>query len=56
MPLFKTLVVEQIPAAVADPALGNTVLPWTTKTGLFRLNVKAFYASLIYAFKLEPRS
>ena len=25
--------VKQIAAAVADPALGNTVLPWTLETG-----------------------
>jgi hypothetical protein len=36
-------VVEQIPAAVADPALGNAVLPRTAEAGLFRLDAEALH-------------
>ena len=35
--------VEQITAAVANPALGNTVLPRTAETGSLELNAEAFY-------------
>jgi len=35
--------VEQIPAAVANPTLGNTVLPWTSETGPLWPNAKALH-------------
>ena len=35
--------VEQIPAAVADPTLGNAVLLRTSKTGSLELDPKALY-------------
>jgi hypothetical protein len=35
--------VKQIPAAVAHPTLGNTVLPWTLETGPLWLNAKALH-------------
>jgi hypothetical protein len=35
-------VVKEIPAAVANPTLGDTILPWTSKTGPLWLDAKAF--------------
>src|ERR1022692_4720386 len=34
-------VIEQVPAAATDEALGDSVLPWTAETGLFGLNAEA---------------
>ena len=36
-------VVKEIPAAVANPTLGDTILPWTSKTGPLWLNAKALH-------------
>jgi hypothetical protein len=35
--------VEQIPAAVADPALGNALLPWISKAGSFGMDAKSLH-------------
>src|ERR1035438_6465700 len=35
--------VEHISAAIADPALGNTVLPWASETCSLRLDAEALY-------------
>src|ERR1035438_7763463 len=44
MPFFQNNhVVEQIPAAVTDPAFGDTVLPWTSEAGPFRLSSEALH-------------
>ena len=44
MPLIENdYVVKQIAAAVADPSLGNTVLPRTSEAGPLGLNAEALY-------------
>ena len=35
--------VEQVPAAAADPARGDTVLPWTSEAGPLRLDAEALH-------------
>src|ERR1017187_6280730 len=35
--------VEQVPAAVADPALRDAVLPWTSEAGSLGLNANALH-------------
>ena len=35
--------IEQIPAAVADPSLSNTVLPWTSEAGPLGLDAEALH-------------
>src|SRR5580658_1569742 len=46
--------VEQIAAAVANPTLGNTVLPWTSETGPLWLNAKALHG--VDDFLIEARA
>jgi len=46
--------VKQIPAAVAHPTLGNTVLPWTLETGPLWLNAKALHG--VDDFLIEARA
>ena len=36
-------VVEQVPAAAADPTLSDSVLPWTSEAGSLGLNVEALH-------------
>src|SRR5271156_111532 len=45
--------VKQIPAAVANPTLGNTVLPRTLETGPLGLNAKALHG--VDDFLIETR-
>ena len=45
--------VKQIAAAVANPTLGNTVLPWTSETGPVWLNAKALHG--VDDFLIEAR-
>ena len=55
MPLIhNNHMVEQIAAAVADPALGNAVLPQTAEAGPLRLNTEALYC--FDHFVIELRS
>ena len=46
--------VKQIAAAVANPTLGNTVLPWTLETGPLGLNAKALHC--VDDFLIEARA
>src|SRR5580658_3414902 len=46
--------VEQIVTAVANPTLGNTVLPWTSETGPLWLNAKALHG--VDDFLIEARA
>ena len=46
--------VKQIPAAVAHPTLGDTVLPWTSETGPLGLNAKALHC--VDDFLIEARA
>jgi hypothetical protein len=46
--------VKQIAAAVANPTLGNTVLPWTSETGPLWLNAKALHG--VDDFLIEARA
>jgi hypothetical protein len=46
--------VKQIAAAVANPTLGNTVLPWTLETGPLGLNAKALHG--VDDFLIEARA
>jgi hypothetical protein len=48
--------VEQIPAAVTDPALGKPFCHGLWKLVRFRWMPKLFTASIISALKLAPRS
>jgi len=49
-------VVEQVPAAVANPTLGNTVLPRTSETFRFGWMPKLFTVLTTSSLKLAPRS
>jgi hypothetical protein len=46
--------VKQIAAAVANPTLGNTVLPWTLETGPLWSNAKALHC--VDDFLIEARA
>ena len=46
-------VVKEIPAAVANPTLGNTTLPWTSKTGPLWLDAKTLHCE--DGFLIEAR-
>jgi hypothetical protein len=45
-------VVEHIPAAVADPAFSNTILPRTAEPSSLRLDVKALHCADHFTIKL----
>ena len=47
-------VVKEIPAAVANPTLGDTILPWSSKTGPLWLDAKALHC--VDDFFIEIRS
>src|SRR5271157_3503933 len=46
--------VKQIPAAIAHPTLGNTVLPWASETGPLWSNAKALHC--VDDFLIEARA
>jgi hypothetical protein len=52
--IYNDHMVKQIPAAVANPTLGNTVLPWTLETGPLWLNAKALHC--VDDFLIEARA
>ena len=48
--------VEQIAAAVADPTLGNAVLPRTSEAGSLWLDAEALYGVDDFFIEVAPRS